>query len=148
MFVVGVVGVRMAVVVGMVVAVIVAVIVGMVVIRHFQPAGPGAKIVTQRTIRHVRARRRGPLAFHMVMMALLYRANVRFESEHLNAVLAHAARGRRRLACLLQNTRRESLKNSRMVVEVARFYELYPRMFRRQTICKPVNSINMNTQQK
>ena len=66
------VGVRIdGVVVMVVVPVIMPMVVMMMVVLLFQPAQPRAEGVTQRAIFHIAARRAGPLAFHVVVVAFL-----------------------------------------------------------------------------
>lgn len=83
------------VVVIVLVAMSVVMMVMMMILRHDQTAHTSAEGIAERTIRYVGARRRSALPFYMVVMALLHGANFRLKPQHLRAVLAHHASGRR-----------------------------------------------------
>ena len=83
----------------MVVAVIMAVVVKVVVmVAHVQTTLAGTERITQRTICDVGPRRAGPLAFHVVVVAFLNRADFGLEPQNFGAILAHHAGRRRHIA--------------------------------------------------
>lgn len=78
--------------------VVVAVIMMVVVVimtLGFKAAKAGTEAVAKRTILDVGAGRRRTLPFNVVVVAFLHRAHFRLESQHLRAVFAHDAGGRR-----------------------------------------------------
>ena len=84
--------VMMVVVMRMTMCVIIMIVVMMmpvIVIRLLQTTQPRAKMITKFTIGHVRPRRRGPLAFDVMMVAFLNRANFGFEPQNLRPVFTH-----------------------------------------------------------
>jgi hypothetical protein len=94
-------GMMVMMVVIMRVTVIMVEMVIMMMIRHFEPAHPSAKMITIGTIRDIRAGRVRPLTFDMMVMAFLHRADLGLEPQHLRAVLTqntgrrwHIAKGR------------------------------------------------------
>ena len=96
-----------------VVMVMVSVIV-IVVVLCLEAAHACAKCVAKRTIRYVRSGRRGALAFDVMMVAFLNRANFALKTEDLGPVFAqHAGRRRcvreRRVAFTVFGLDRQSL---------------------------------------
>ena len=80
------------VVMPMVMMVIIAMMMRVVmVVFMVEATRAGAKRVAERTVRYIGTRRTGSLALDMVMMALLWAADLRLETEHLGAVFAHGA---------------------------------------------------------
>ncbi len=86
--------VMMMVVVVPVLPIVMMVLVVMMVM-HVQPAGPGAERIAQRALRDIRPRSTRPLAFDVMVVAFLHRANLSLESQNPRAVLAQYT-GRRR----------------------------------------------------
>ncbi len=84
----------------------------------------------------------------MVMMAFLNRANIRFEPQNLNAVLAHRAVWRRQFSDLFANTLGKGFQDLLVIVQIACFHELNVRISFCNAIRKPVNPVDQDAREQ
>ena len=79
----------------MMVVMVIVVMVIVMMMHRLQPAHTGAKRVAKGTVCDIRTRRVGPLAFNMMVVAFLDRANFGLKPKNLNPVFAQNACWRR-----------------------------------------------------
>ena len=113
-----------------------------------QPAGPGAEVVAQPAVRHVGPRRLRPLALDMVVVALLGRADLGLEPQHLRAILAHRAVHRGRAVQDLRHPLGEGRQHLGVVVEIARLHEADLRMRLRHHVGEAVDPVDQHAREQ
>ncbi len=107
-----------------------------------QPTRARAKIIAQRTIRHVGTRRTRALPLDMMVVALLDGTDFTLKPQNLRAVFAQGTIRRGNFAELLTNPLDKRLQHLWMVAQIARLYKLQIGVFRRANIGETINPIN------
>ncbi len=116
----------------------------MMMMRLIQPARPGAEIIAQRAVGHIRSRCTRALPLDMVMVALLRHPHLALEPQHLRAVFAQAAVHRRLPLDDLGHPLGKGRNHIRVVVQIPRLDPLDIWMRRRHHIRKAIDPINQD----
>jgi len=130
----------------MVVVVRVGMIMIMMVMMIFQmqAAFPGAEAFAQIAGFYRGTGRIGTLAFHMVVMAFLNRADFGLKPQNLSAVFTHGAVGRRYLACLFGDPGGEGFQHFRVITKIGSFDKLDIRVFGGDLIGKTIDAVDQD----
>ena len=84
------------------------------------------------------------MAFHMVMMGLLDRADLSFKAQDLRAIFAHGTVWWRNFAHLLSDPFGKGRQYLLMIVQIAGCYKLDIWVFNRHLISETINTVNQN----
>jgi len=114
-------------------------------VLHRKATSPGAKRVTVNAVFDVGPRRARALSLDVVVVAFLRRADFRFKSQNLRAVLTHRTIHQVLATKDLCHSLSEGRNHLRMIVQIPCFDELNVRVLRRDFVGKTIDSINQNS---